>query len=99
VFSLVEVNNAAPRSYGVGVQGGWTGAMGVVVIFLCVQEGEWDALYIQRLAAALNHRTTRLHESLLPNRQVGAVGREMKRARPAHPFEIGFSSVKRYARA
>jgi hypothetical protein len=27
---------------------------------------------IQRLAAALNHRTLRIHERLLPNREVGA---------------------------
>src|SRR5918997_4246289 len=45
----------------------------------------------RRLASALNHRTLQLHESLLSNTQVGAVGRRMKRARPltcsgqAHP--------------
>jgi hypothetical protein len=27
VFSIPEVNKAVPRSYGVGIQGGWTGAM------------------------------------------------------------------------
>jgi hypothetical protein len=37
---------------------------------------------LQHLAAALNRRTFRLHESLLSNRQVGAVGRRIKRARP-----------------
>jgi len=42
------VNKAVPRSYRVGVQGGWTGAMRVVVIFLCIQEGEWDVLYIRK---------------------------------------------------
>src|SRR5215217_3773067 len=35
----------------------------------------------QCLAAASNHRTLRLHESLLPNRQVGAVRRSLKWAR------------------
>jgi hypothetical protein len=29
-------------------------------------------LFLQRLAAALNHRTLRIHERLLPNREVGA---------------------------
>jgi hypothetical protein len=47
-FSLLEVNKDVPRSYRVGVQGGWTGAMRVVVIFLCIQQGEWDALYIRK---------------------------------------------------
>jgi hypothetical protein len=36
------------RSYRVGVQGGWTGAMRIVVIFLCIQEEEWDVLYIRK---------------------------------------------------
>jgi hypothetical protein len=44
--------------------------MRIVVIFLWIQEEEWDALCIQRLAAVMNHRALRLHESLLPNRQV-----------------------------
>jgi hypothetical protein len=37
-----------PRSYGIGVQGGWTGAMSIVVISLWIQEGEWDVLYIRK---------------------------------------------------
>jgi hypothetical protein len=35
-------------------------------------------VYLQRLAETLNHRTLRLHESLLPNRQLRAIGRRMK---------------------
>src|SRR5687768_10902239 len=34
---------------------------------------------LQRLAAALNHRALRLHESLLSKRQVVVVGRRIKR--------------------
>jgi hypothetical protein len=45
-FSLLEVNKDVPRSYRVGVQGGWTGAMRVVVIFSYIQEGEWDVPYL-----------------------------------------------------
>jgi hypothetical protein len=55
------------------------------------------ATLLQRLAAALTHGTLLLHESLLPNRQVGAVGREMNRSQVAHLFGVSLSSVKRYA--
>jgi hypothetical protein len=48
--------------------------------FYCL-EGRVFLGSLQRLAAVLNRRTLRLLESLLPNRQVGAVGRGMKRAR------------------
>jgi hypothetical protein len=42
-------------------------------------EGIADAMEdLQRLAETLNHGTLRLHESLLPNRQVRAIGRGMK---------------------
>jgi len=45
----------------------------------------------QRLAA-LNHRPSRLHESVLPNRQVRAVGRRMNRSEAAYLFGIGLFS-------
>src|SRR5688500_12095868 len=47
---------------------------------------------IQSFAAPLNHRTLRLHESLLPNRQVGAVGRGMKRNEAVYLFGVSRSS-------
>jgi len=54
----------------------------VVYVSVYAGSGEPTRWGLQRLAAALNRRTLRLHESLLPSRQVGAVGRRVKRARP-----------------
>ena len=36
--------------------------------------------------------------SLLPNRQLGAVGRRMNKSEAPHLFGVSLSSVKRYAR-
>jgi hypothetical protein len=60
----------------------------------------WPSLtaLLQHLAAALNHRALRLHESLLPNREVGALGRGMKESEATYLFGVSLSSVKRYAR-
>jgi hypothetical protein len=38
----------------------------------------YDTDALQRLAVTLNHRTLRLHERLLPNRQIRSIGRGMK---------------------
>jgi hypothetical protein len=48
VFSLFEVNKAVPRSYGIGVRGGWIGAMRIVVISLWIQERVGRAVHKKR---------------------------------------------------
>jgi hypothetical protein len=53
----------------------------------------------QRLAAALNHSTLGLHESLLPNRQAETVGRGMRKSEGTYLFRVSLSCVKHFARA
>jgi hypothetical protein len=52
---------------------------------------------LPRLAATLNYRTLRLHERLLANRHVGAVGLGMKQSEATYLFGVSLPSVKHFA--
>ena len=51
IFSLLKVNKAVPWSYRVGVQGGWTGAMRIVVISMWIQERVGRAVHKEKGSA------------------------------------------------
>jgi hypothetical protein len=49
--------------------------------------------------SSIDHRTLRIHERLLPNREVGAEGQGMKKSEATYLFGVSLSSVKHLARA